>query len=239
MRYLPLTVSSMLVPRLQDDSKTITRRIINPRTQEMIALLINMHAGCNVERSKAELLRVNAPYETGDILYVREDHYAYGHWIDDEGEYTKTGRQKRKFIAIADLAHPAMFFPGSPYDGGITIRSNGYPGSGYFKRLARFMPKEYSRIFLEVTGVRIERLQDISEADAIAEGIASTTHLRGPFAGTHYYHYLKDKWGPSPIHSFQTLWQKINGQESWEENPWVWVISFKRIDKPENFNCPK
>jgi hypothetical protein len=95
------------------------------------------------------------------------------------------------------------------------------------------MPRRASRITLEITGVRVERLQDISEADAIAEGVESFTY-RGL---TTYHNYaLSDEWAEvspmleSPIESYQTLWESINGPDSWAENPWVWVVEFKRVE---------
>jgi hypothetical protein len=72
------------------------------------------------------------------------------------------------------------------------------------------MPKEACRIFLKITDIRVERLQDISNSDIRAEGAAE-------FGCTS--HRL----------NFQSLWQSINGQQSWEANPWVWVIEFDRI----------
>jgi len=74
------------------------------------------------------------------------------------------------------------------------------------------MPRWASRITLEITGVRVERLQDISEADCAAEGLGS------PF--------LRDYKKPK----FAALWQSIYGEESWQANPWVWVIEFKRVE---------
>ncbi|WP_372986982.1 hypothetical protein [Marinobacter sp.] len=81
------------------------------------------------------------------------------------------------------------------------------------------MPRWASRITLEITNVRVERLQDISEADAKAEGVIGEKEAAG--AGLAWY----DK----PRRAFQFLWQSINGPDSWEANPWVWVIEFKRI----------
>ena len=77
------------------------------------------------------------------------------------------------------------------------------------------MPRHASRITLEVTGVRVERLQDISEADAIAEGVRNSLHLPG---------------GRFARENFAHLWWTINGDGSWESNPWVWVIEFKRVE---------
>lgn len=85
------------------------------------------------------------------------------------------------------------------------------------------MPRWASRITLEITGVRVERLQDIGEEDAIAEGVE--THIDD---GVTYY----GGYGCGdvrPDRAFQVLWQSIYGVDSWGANPWVWVIEFKRL----------
>lgn len=81
------------------------------------------------------------------------------------------------------------------------------------------MPRAFSRITLEVTGVRVERLQDISVEDAIAEGV-----------NIHPDHHSKPRESIySAVEAYRDLWEQINGPESWDANPWVWVVSFKRI----------
>lgn len=83
---------------------------------------------------------------------------------------------------------------------------------------AIFMPRQASRITLEITQVGVERLQEISDSDAFAEGVGSTiernvsTHFPGKF-----------------IELYRELWESINGKGSWQANPWVWVIHFKRV----------
>lgn len=91
------------------------------------------------------------------------------------------------------------------------------------------MPKTAARNWLEIAGVRIERLQSISHEDAEAEGIeriADGFKNYLPLSKSVTLHC----W-PMPYHSFQSLWESINGSESWDLNPWVWVITFKRIAK--------
>jgi hypothetical protein len=85
------------------------------------------------------------------------------------------------------------------------------------------MPRRLSRITLEIVAVRVERLNDISEEDAIAEGIER--HKNG--AWKHYTEPLA--YCTNAKDSFRSLWEQINGTESWTANPWVWVISFKRV----------
>ena len=88
------------------------------------------------------------------------------------------------------------------------------------------MPRWASRILLEITDVRVERLNAINEHDAQAEGVAK---LRGGF----WKHY-QPGWTQHQLSargSFVTLWKSIYGDESWNSNPWVWVIKFKRIEE--------
>lgn len=88
------------------------------------------------------------------------------------------------------------------------------------------MPRWASRITLEVTGVRVERLQDISEADAVAEGIEPTMPNPGPW---NWKDYLAEGCHTHAILSYKTLWESINGPGSWDKNPLVWVVEFRRL----------
>lgn len=136
----------------------------------------------------------------GDKLWVREAHYIIG-------EYREVF-----FRATQDSNNsPALSWPG-PW------------------RPSIHMPRWASRITLEVTGVRCERLRDISEADAQAEGVERTV------TGDGWRRYADPSWeavGLPPFadarSSFRSLWEHINGTGSWDANPWVWVIEFERI----------
>lgn len=81
------------------------------------------------------------------------------------------------------------------------------------------MPRWASRILLEITAVRVERLQDISETDAEAEGIQEIVDAGVDHDGT-------------PRDAYRALWEQINGADSWSANPWVWVVEFKRAEVP-------
>ena len=96
------------------------------------------------------------------------------------------------------------------------------------------MPRWASRILLEITGVRVERLQDGEgetdfESRYVAEGINRIHHGDGE----HHYHAFKSEPGPGnwndPFDAWRELWVSVSGAESWNSNPWVWVVEFKRV----------
>ncbi len=92
-----------------------------------------------------------------------------------------------------------------------------------------FMPLDACRLFLKVTNVRIERLQDISNQDAINEGIEPKKIESVTFFKDYGYNNFIHR---NPKSSFATLWFEVNGKESWEQNPFVWVIEFERCQIP-------
>jgi hypothetical protein len=103
----------------------------------------------------------------------------------------------------------------------LTTRSLHYQADGLIKtgknRPSMFMPRWASRITLEITDMRVERLQDISEADAKAEGLTCQNGL---------YATPGQVWQIDPRKAYRDLWESINGPVA---NPWVWVIEFKRV----------
>ncbi len=98
------------------------------------------------------------------------------------------------------------------------------------------MSRNVSRIQLLIKNIRVERLQDISEEDALAEGCKVLENAPGGpcyvFEGTEYDKAKLCHTHPSI--AFSQLWKKINGPESWEDNPYVWVIDFERIECEQN-----
>lgn len=91
------------------------------------------------------------------------------------------------------------------------------------------MPRWASRITLEITGVRVERLNDISETDAEAEGI----DMEALFDAQDCYDCIADHnmtGRPTVTGKFKYLWESIYGEESWQANPWVWVITFQCVE---------
>ena len=162
------------------------------------------------------------PYgQVGSILWVRETHYRYGKWI--KNGITKTGRQK---WAI------------KPVENGFNVRYFENPPSyickkkdeiGYFKRPAIFMPRKYARLFPEITEIRVQRVQEISEVDAVAEGANPGYILASPTI----FHKRLPNYTETPKDfrlGYQRLWDSINGKKyPWASNPWVWIIEFKKV----------
>lgn len=210
MKERPILFSTPMVQAILAGRKTQTRRVVKARSPEDFALFINMEAGCNVEKNSSELARCRSPYgNPGDVLWVRETWC----WEGD------TSHQ--------DLDPVGFFWFKADF------KDDDGP-SGW--RPSIHMPKRYARIWLQIEDVRVERLWDITEEDAIAEGIL--WHKWDIDYLPRYKDYLADAFGYGhPEHdyptvgiaktSFSTLWRSINGSESWAENPWVWVVKFK------------
>lgn len=91
--------------------------------------------------------------------------------------------------------------------------ADGSTGATFKWKPSIFMPRVASRITLEVKNIRVERLQDITDSDAIREGIPD----------------YPDFVGECPVDDFRELWSKINGEKSWNENPFVWVVEFTKL----------
>lgn len=152
---------------------------------------------------------VPCPYgQPGDRLWVRETWFQKGQyvmpmWPEAEPE-DATWSGKKEAAYAADEPN---------------LQATGVFGElNWRKRPSIHMPRWASRITLEITDVRVERLQEISAGDAKAEGVAAPD-LNGWCDD--------DKW----FSQFAWLWRSINGLDSWDANPWVWVIEFKRIEQ--------
>lgn len=91
------------------------------------------------------------------------------------------------------------------------------------------LPKSGSRIWAMVEDIRVERVKDISEEDAKAEGIEPTK--KDSRTGLQYFKNYLDSTLSNPVQSFQSLWASINGRASWDANPWVWVIKYRILSK--------
>jgi hypothetical protein len=160
-------------------------------------------------------LDISCPYgQVGDILWVRETwNWA---WIKIEDSNIRPEKNNKYYFYKADQSEH------------LAYRMSWKP--------SLHMPKEAARIFLKITEIQVERLYEISENDAVREGIKSQSIKRLVPPTTTYYNYIEETYQYlMPSQSFFSLWASINGSESLELNPWVWVITFELIDKPENF----
>ena len=207
MKERPILFSAPMVRAILAGSKTQTRRALAPD-------LFMSSGGAVVRMASAGpattgIREAHCPYwrEPGDRLWVRE---TWREWSDAAWHYAADGLvlPKQRDRELAEfLAQRAPF-----------------TWESYTWRPSIHMPRWASRITLEVTGVRVERLQDISEADAIAEGITYSEALQGWHTeeGRHFH-------CAAPPKSYAGLWESINGPGSWDANPWCWVIEFRRV----------
>lgn len=177
------------------------------------AMAIAAHEG---RKTNTRRLGDHCKYNVGDICYVQEDYWQAGHWESVDGVMTKTGRQKIKFVPASDF----IVYERPVRDWSRKAEDKHH--NCWHKRLGRFMPEKYSRNKVEVVSVRRELLQDITEADAIAEGVVFDCPAQDEpaEAGGKLFHPARD--------AFKDLWESINGPDSWKANPSVWRIEFRR-----------
>lgn len=173
------------------------------------------------------------PYgQPGDRLWVRETFYAWGRW---ETRYSaKKGRDEWHFVDMT-LECGRSYAYDTDEDTPMIVKRRSTVVPLWWRRPAIFMPRAASRITLEITSVRVERLWTTweSDADCIAEGIEEMPpHPCGTRRWRNYLPGHPQGWSPNlatPGNSFATLWRSINGDASWDANPWVWVVEFKRL----------
>ena len=246
MKERPILFNGEMVRAILDGKKTQTRRVIKPQPTQIREAEYELDCGKAWLVTYAngtpedEWIEVCAPYNVGDHLWVREtwqpDFSEHGdvfiHYRADDkwGIYPMTEEipdewVEREWTKLDDIYRAASVPQNS---GGRWL-----PESIGFKapwKPSIFMPKWATRIWLEVTGVRAERVQDISEEDAEAEGVTPILRDGGGF----------EPWGapcpPFPCYAevFARLWDSINAKRGfgWDTNPWVWVYEFKRLETP-------
>ena len=200
MRELPILFNTEMVRAILADRKTCTRRVI--KYDKVYDVLNSPARKGNPDIPDKQFIKclVNKPYEVGDILYVREtwtDHY-----VPDE-----LGKPELQYCYKAD---------------GVDIKAECLPGENNRWYPSIHMPKEAARIWLKVTDVRVERLQDIMEEEPgpncqlVKEGV---------------------RYGCDFIAVWNSTIKKSDLDiYGWEANPWVWVIEFERCEKPGKEN---
>jgi hypothetical protein len=215
LKERPILFSGPMVRAIREGRKTQTRRIVKPQPPSKKFFLSFFNCKPNEWRmsgavgfARSEMGSAwpkdstwRCPYgQPGDRLWVRETFSTWHHgcqWHD----CTREGRSKQ---SCSNLFYRA---------------THHFPDDDQKWVPSIFMPRWASRITLEITGVRVERVQDITETDGAAEGLGFDLNLMGPWEG---HATARD--------AFRSLWESINGPESWALNPFVWVLEFKRLE---------
>lgn len=192
MKETPLLFSASMVIAILNGSKTQTRRVIKPQPQTAQMIGPRMASLCY-----PGMLHRESPYGCfGDRIWIREQHYRWGRFFRGKWRLRpdSIGRDRDGFLEPAKT------------------RSE----MGWHKRPPIFMPHDRHCITLEIVSVRVERVRDITEADAMAEGVKRYDHSP-PAAGFRFMYSL--------------LWDSLNAKRGfgWDKNPWCWVLAFKRI----------
>ncbi|WP_138993983.1 hypothetical protein [Larkinella sp. C7] len=222
----PILFSTPMVQAILDNQKTQTRRIINPQPKALdmpLPMPIDQAAVFLKQASKdgytnlfssGPLKGLAGPAcrygQVGDILWVRE---TWCKFVDHHATKDQQYAYKADCGSAGEDARQDYIKAGWPYQWRPSIH----------------MPKAAARIFLQITDVRAERLQMISTEDVYAEGVGGNYGESGKRLGFDGQPHEWDNMNAQE--SFQWIWAKINGSESWESNPFVWVVSFSRIDK--------
>lgn len=199
MSTKPILFSTPMVQAILDGRKTMTRRVIKP--QPMIMANRKPLDGYNDNMIKAAGDFPTPKYHPGDVLWVRETWANISDWTTVDPE-----------LGVPD---------------GYIYKAN-WEGAEHPKwRPSIFMPKEACRLFLRVTGARVERLQEITVDDCRNEGACCSDCYD---VGEHSQSCKCDT-------RFRNLWDGLNAKRGygWDTNPWVWVYTFERCEKPEGW----
>ena len=254
MKEKPILFNAEMVRAILDGRKTQTRRIVKPHPPagfEWQGVILET-TGDQRDVGKAswrlypDSHNVRCPYGlTDDHLWVKEAWRIYG-WHDGEpyylqykadgakldepgdSEYMDEDKYLQYYMDSSDDCEKA----GLKTEGDFYVFEDGEPPTRW--RPSIFMPRWASRISLEITKMRVERLQDITYEDAVGEGTPGAGLIGGNIAmlvtGTDNMEDCEKELRKS---MFASLWDEINKKRGygWEVNPWVWVIDFERIDQ--------
>lgn len=211
MKERPILFSGPMVRAILAGTKTQTRRAMKPQPTDEFRVLA-------VEWYSPEYEDRHGELQPGEDIF--------GVYGDEEGYKCPYGAPgDRLWVRETWRAPGAVPRSDDPVRPGMRIEyraDEDHATDGFTWRPSIFMPKWACRLVLEIVGVRVERLQTISEADALAEGIAFDKQWEGyGIDGGRFFHCS------DPRRSYEQLWESINGEGSWDANPWVWVIEFK------------
>lgn len=249
MKERPILFSGPMVRAILDGRKTQTRRIVNLKghagQQVPLRFKYTIAGWWNVcegeersitiggEKIDGGLIgSIKCPFgKTGDRLWVRESWWnanSYPYPLHSDGEPVSHWSNLVKYAADGNPENtPNRHYPDGLRGGKYSAPD---PWAMWHKRPSIHMPRWASRINLEITGIRVERLQDILEEDAKEEGIKELGNCTPPdYSMTEKQYSNGSAVGfKTAKDAFKDLWESITGPSSWDLNPWVWVIEFKR-----------
>lgn len=230
MKERPILFSAPMVRAILDGRKTQTRRIIKPFPASGLSvqdLLVDSFSPTKFDKH-GEAYPGPECFGAYDVYGEWGAKCPHGKpserlWVRESFHITKGAQRWKDGTALYRADH------------GFGIGGS-YVDCALWKPSIH-MPRAVSRINLEIADVRVERLQDISESDAQAEGVEyecgwEEQRGEGYKCGGGFLNYLSEDEAydfDTAKDSFSTLWAKINGQESWAASPWVWVIEFKKL----------
>lgn len=198
MKEHPILFTTEMIQAVLEGRKTMTRRIINPQPIDNTEIDGNFFDGRNRG-------------------YVKVD--GHPNW-QEQFAYEFCPKKVGDLLWVRETFQTVDTFPEPDCFGKYLYKSMGDTCEKWKPSI--FMPKEAARIWLKITNIRVEKLQDISEEDAIAEGVNHGEQAAKSISGAKCAMILNAK------SEYFYLWSKINGEESLQENPWVWVIEFKK-----------
>ena len=247
MKERPIIFTGEMIRAILDGRKTQTRRVMKyqpPEPPEIKSATMTPDGnGVYIDSVGGNRSRfcVRCPYGVpGDRLWVRETHWQFGEYrhYDVPGASQKYLDSINGWHCIPTASRDTIqYCADGELDKERHESKKGYDNCYWRKRPSIHMPRRASRITLEVTDVRVERVQGISREDARAEGITEYLHemrfadeSKVPCLDAVELH---DGWrNQSDVGNFQRLWDGINAKRGfgWNVNPWVWVVGFKVCD---------
>lgn len=235
MKERPILFSAPMVRAILEGRKTQTRRVVKPVGNDDGFVILDYGNGGWPYRSDDGDSTTHT-VKRGGKLYLDETPHdcPYGQpgdrlWVRETWRHTASSVEEARAITEDITSGIAVDWRATYVENCMNIlgfsREDAEMADDFETwRPSIHMPRWASRITLEITGVRVERLADISKDDAMAEGIVLQPDGGFGLADSTHYHFI------DPTDSYCSLWESINGAGSWLANPWVWVVEFKRLE---------